>query len=274
LGDLDGLDGFDLDAVPDLASAPDVSAESVVDELDSVPSDTETQTAELDSPLEVENLDDIDLDLGDMDLSDLLEEVAASEEAGVPDELELPAEVESSVNDELDAPQASDESSLEELAELDDLDLAEMMADLGAVEEVDLSEVESDLDADLAALDSSLDDLENKAVPANPVEEELTANIVHDLDAELDSELQSLLDGSDGDIELEEVDADEEDLADVDGWSLLEGADEVETKLDLARAYMDMEDADGARDILKEIVQEGSDKQKQEAGVLLESIKQ
>ena len=49
----------------------------------------------------------------------------------------------------------------------------------------------------------------------------------------------------DSDIELEETDADEEDLTEVDGWSLLESADEVETKLDLARAYMDMEDAEG-----------------------------
>ena len=40
---------------------------------------------------------------------------------------------------------------------------------------------------------------------------------------------------------------------------------EVGTKLDLARAYMDMGDPDGARSILTEVLQEGSVSQKQEA---------
>jgi pilus assembly protein FimV len=47
---------------------------------------------------------------------------------------------------------------------------------------------------------------------------------------------------------------------------------EVGTKLDLARAYMDMGDPDGARSILNEVLQEGSDNQRQEATRLLNSI--
>jgi len=48
---------------------------------------------------------------------------------------------------------------------------------------------------------------------------------------------------------------------------------EVGTKLDLARAYMDMGDPDGARSILEEVVQEGNGSQKQEAMRLLDSIR-
>jgi pilus assembly protein FimV len=48
---------------------------------------------------------------------------------------------------------------------------------------------------------------------------------------------------------------------------------EVGTKLDLARAYMDMGDPDGARSILEEVVQEGNPNQKSEAQRLLESIR-
>jgi len=48
---------------------------------------------------------------------------------------------------------------------------------------------------------------------------------------------------------------------------------EVGTKLDLARAYMDMGDPDGARSILEEVLQEGNPGQKQEANRLLESIR-
>ena len=47
---------------------------------------------------------------------------------------------------------------------------------------------------------------------------------------------------------------------------------EVGTKLDLARAYMDMGDPDGARNILEEVLTEGSSTQKQEAQRLMESL--
>jgi pilus assembly protein FimV len=47
---------------------------------------------------------------------------------------------------------------------------------------------------------------------------------------------------------------------------------EVGTKLDLARAYMDMGDPEGARSILFEVLQEGSGNQKVEAQRLLDSI--
>jgi pilus assembly protein FimV len=48
---------------------------------------------------------------------------------------------------------------------------------------------------------------------------------------------------------------------------------EVGTKLDLARAYMDMGDPDGARSILDEVLSEGNPGQKQEAQRLMESIR-
>ena len=47
---------------------------------------------------------------------------------------------------------------------------------------------------------------------------------------------------------------------------------EVGTKLDLARAYMDMGDPDGAKNILEEVMHEGSMTQKQEAQRLMESL--
>ncbi len=61
-------------------------------------------------------------------------------------------------------------------------------------------------------------------------------------------------------------DADEEDLV------IAAEANGMSTKLDLARAYMDMGDETGARQILEEVVAEGSEEQKAEAGALLERI--
>jgi len=47
---------------------------------------------------------------------------------------------------------------------------------------------------------------------------------------------------------------------------------EVGTKLDLARAYVDMGDPDGARSILEEVLDEGDEGQKQQAQRLIESL--
>ncbi|NWD88179.1 FimV/HubP family polar landmark protein, partial [Pseudomonas sp. K5002] len=55
-------------------------------------------------------------------------------------------------------------------------------------------------------------------------------------------------------------------------FDFLSGTDEVATKLDLAQAYIDMGDADGARDILGEVLKEGDDGQKGEAKEMLSRL--
>ena len=57
-----------------------------------------------------------------------------------------------------------------------------------------------------------------------------------------------------------------------DEFDFLSGTDECATKLDLARAYIDMGDQEGARDILNEVVEEGSEQQQQEARSLMERL--
>jgi pilus assembly protein FimV len=60
------------------------------------------------------------------------------------------------------------------------------------------------------------------------------------------------------------------DLGDAGGSEL--ELDEVGTKLDLARAYVEMGDKEGAREILSEVLAEGSDKQKADAKGMLNSL--
>ena len=55
-------------------------------------------------------------------------------------------------------------------------------------------------------------------------------------------------------------------------FDFLSGTDEVATKLDLAQAYIDMGDADGARDILSEVLVEGDESQRVEAKEMLGRI--
>jgi len=59
---------------------------------------------------------------------------------------------------------------------------------------------------------------------------------------------------------MDSVDLDEDALTDID---------EVGTKLDLARAYIDMGDPEGAKSILNEVMEEGNDSQKSEAEGLI-----
>jgi pilus assembly protein FimV len=69
------------------------------------------------------------------------------------------------------------------------------------------------------------------------------------------------------------LDAVTADAGDIDEeLDFLSDADEAATKLDLARAYIDMGDKEGARDILAEVLDEGRDEQKREAQALLDSI--
>ncbi len=72
----------------------------------------------------------------------------------------------------------------------------------------------------------------------------------------------------DADLENFEMEAsDAVDEAESDGE--LTDLDEVSTKLDLARAYIDMGDPDGAKSILDEVMDEGSEEQKDEARSIL-----
>ena len=53
---------------------------------------------------------------------------------------------------------------------------------------------------------------------------------------------------------------------------LPDDVDEVGTKLDLARAFVDMGDTEGARSSLEEVMSEGDEKQKKEATIILEHL--
>ncbi|MEE2981807.1 MAG: FimV/HubP family polar landmark protein [Pseudomonadota bacterium] len=48
--------------------------------------------------------------------------------------------------------------------------------------------------------------------------------------------------------------------------------DEADTKLNLAKAYIELGDTEGARSILDEVASDGNDEQKTEAKALLDQI--
>jgi len=76
--------------------------------------------------------------------------------------------------------------------------------------------------------------------------------------------------GGMGDSTLEFEKVSEPASAETD--TALPGWDETATKLDLAKAYIDMGDSEGARSILDEVMAEGNDQQKQQARDLASQI--
>ena len=69
------------------------------------------------------------------------------------------------------------------------------------------------------------------------------------------------------------IEVDSEQAADDDfDLSSLDDVDEISTKLDLARAYLDMGDHEGTRGILEEVIAEGNDEQKKEAADLMAKL--
>ena len=283
-----------------LASLDDADEElpSLDLDADDLTTDLEDITAEL--PAEPENdtassidfsVDDFDLDSDSNDLVDSTETLegpaespVAGEMAAAEEDLSLDFEVDevtATTNEELDDLLDADgdldtvASSEEELPELtfdvedsSDSELTESADDVSveeageeAGEEVAHEALESDISAD------SVDEIsadEDELVTASESEDE---NVSEDLEALMSGD-DDLAGGSDliGGIDLDELAA-----AD-DEFDFLAGTDECATKLDLARAYVDMEDVDGAKELLQEVVQEGNDAQKQEAKDLMDKL--
>lgn len=84
-----------------------------------------------------------------------------------------------------------------------------------------------------------------------------------DASEELDDDLDFL---ADDDVEIESVEDVDDDV------DMLSDADETATKLELAYAYQKMGDKDGAKEILQEVIKEGSDEQITEAKKLLDTL--
>lgn len=187
------------------------------------------------------------------------------------DELELDTQAEAVVDavEEVVDPNADmDEFQLE----LDDDSLGEEIStDLDAA---DLDSLSSEFD-DLAA-----DDLTDGAPEVADVAEDLGGDLGMDFDPEVDV-VPELTDNADDELpQLDDTAAPEDtsgtdfsntDLDD-DEFDFSDSSDSAGTKLDLARAYIDMGDQDGARDILGEVLVEGNDDQQRQANELLENI--
>jgi pilus assembly protein FimV len=165
---------------------------------------------------------------------------------------------------------------------LDDLSDFDLDMDLGG----DASPATLAEDDFLLSLDEDLKDMPAAKAPvAAAVPDDL--DLLGDFDLSLADEMGALDTPDAFTAELNDVNAELESLSGSVGepsftaqdasasaddeleFDFLSGTDEVATKLDLAQAYIDMGDSDGARDILNEVVTEGDAGQKSEAREML-----
>lgn len=153
------------------------------------------------------------------------------------------------------------EVAAEELSDLDDLDAA--LADLDAeVEGLSLAE-DAGADTEDQAIETLVD-----AADADADQEPLTSTDGVALDeAQGDADEVGALNLDDLVFDEFSADSAEEDMPE------LSDSDDIANKLDLARAFIDMGDEDGARDIITEVLEAGSEEQKAAAQALMEQLK-
>ncbi len=257
------------ESAPELVVEPVVAAEPepVVDETD------------LDSAFDLSLGDDLPVD-DHLDLAGLEDLAVEAPEAQAEP---VPAIAETDADDDFEALLAQAQATpqnVDDLAEFD-LDVAEepvvptsseeapvdVAAELAAFEAIPefdpISELELPEDFDLSL---SLDD-------DSPAAKNFASEL-DDVNAELDKLSQNLdvpAAAPEPRFTAEDAALEPEPLDDLD-FDFFSGADEVATKLDLARAYIDMGDHQGARDILDEVVKDGDDSQRQEANEMLSRL--
>ena len=222
--------------------------------------------------------EDDDLDLSSFSLDD-----DADAEAGTTAVFESPATSSTPVSEDKDnvglsaslTEEGSDDSfdlDLDDDLSLDELDIPVAATELDNSDTDDLGELSLD--------DFELDEPESPELKdPEPTAAKPAPEAVNDELEELSLDDDLTLDDPFADVEdkvstAESVSpSDDFDALDADDMSddlgLLGDSDEVATKLDLARAYIDMGDAEGAKDMLQEVLEEGTDEQKQDANELL-----
>src|SRR5450830_1381618 len=234
-------------AAPAPAPAPVAAADDLFDsDFDLSLDDLEAASPAMVAPAKAD-LDDLQLD------DDLSFESILGQQTRATPAMDNLADFDLDLGGEAPLSTSADDDFLLSLTEdLKDSDAEVPTLGAGGLDDLDLP---ADFDLSLA------DELEAHAGP-NAFTDELD-----DVNAELDRLSQSL---EQPPLATPSLAADE--LPEDESFDFLSGTDEAATKLDLAQAYMDMDDSDGARDILAEVLNEGSEAQKAEAREMLKRL--
>jgi pilus assembly protein FimV len=218
--------------------------------------DEDNVSLEFSETSEEPSADELDLSLDDLDTGET-DATGDAELNAALGELETPSE------EPAETPSGSEADLAELDLELDQDDSGEVSA---SVPPTDEATAETGSDAPVEAASASAGSGESEAAPEGGVEAEPEGSTEAESAAEAEA-------GPEGGTEAgsEAMGADEL-LSEDDDFDFLGDSDENATKLDLAKAYIDMGDNDGARDILNEVLAEGTESQQGEARELLSQV--
>ncbi len=271
----DMVDGVDLDDLAPKVPEMDFDLEGEAGDgdetpdldfsLDEEPLDLPETGAEDTTVLEAgetaAQIDELEFDLSDAEAVAPESEAAEEEEFSLDiDASELDIEVRDEAGDK-----AEDEIDFTaEFAEETGVDTEQAEEEL----EVDISgELEETIITEATEAEQAADELDMMLEEAG-VDTDTQSDDELDLDLGLDAAAETT-----ESVEAKTAAADEAALdQDDDALGDLDDVDEVATKLDLARAYLDMGDSEGTRSILDEVMAEGNDEQKKEAQELLDQL--
>ena len=241
---------FDLDTAFDSDTTSEAPSESKEDSDEvSLDFDTDFSLDEVPDSGTAEPSDDSSNDLSmDFETSQPIEPTTPTDESSDSSDMDFDLDFDSSTT-ELDETPSLDFSDTEVNPEAPATSAAEEEQELDSQSAAQLAD-ELDLDLDADFLDTPASDEPELDVPAATDEDQ---TIIADMTPPAPPSAPAANDMSDSGEELD----------------FLSDADEASTKLDLARAYIDMGDRDGAKDILDEVMIEGNDTQKTEAKDLL-----
>ncbi|MES9971444.1 MAG: FimV/HubP family polar landmark protein [Candidatus Thiodiazotropha sp.] len=228
-------------------------------------------------------LDDLGLDLGSEPLSEG-EEPAQEEAAQDSSDVEIDSMDLSGLDnlDEMDSESLEGNLSLDSEF-LNKMESGESTAEEGDALDIDLSDLDMDSEQSADAAEEpepfDLSDVEGDSEMADESVVQDASDAIELEDSEVldDLDLESIekeLEGLSSELDSDEPEsADELSLLQSHSENLdLDSTDEITTKLDLARAYIDMGDIEGAKSILDEVSSEGSDAQQKEAQELLNGL--
>jgi pilus assembly protein FimV len=152
-----------------------------------------------------------------------------------------------------------------ETAEIN-LETAELNLDTGELDLPD-DDQEGDDDEDISIIDFGGEDFVEPTDIIESVDTDDSDLMGADIEDAEDVQTGTFAPG-----DFEEPTAAVDSIDDIDDLMLPDDVDEVSTKLDLARAFIDMGDNEGARGSLEEVIAEGNEDQKAEAKSLLDQI--
>lgn len=240
----------DFDAID--SSSPE-AAPAAPEEESSASLDFNLDFGEADEAAD-ESTASLDFNLGDDD------ETATLSAPDVSDEAEEAKDTGMDLDFDFDSSMESDNSEPTMSMQAPDLSSDDMSLDFDTGSSSDeASTADAGSDDSTAVLDFDIGD-DATAQTEAPAEEEFSLDLG---DTESTPAAEESTGGMDLNLDATDASTDMDDIGAVD---------EVGTKLDLAKAYIDMGDPEGARSILDEVMEEGNSSQKEEAQQLIQQI--